>query len=100
MVGSSTEGNKQTSVCVTPHKSWLTPPQYKNKRYYKCGTNDKTHDSGVSKSDDASVTRNLDAENKNAEDDEYVDHPSIKMIELILNHMKIPGKDYYWKSFH
>ena len=65
----------------------MTPPPYKNKRDYKGGTNDKTndktndshtHDSGVSKSNDASVARNLDAENKNAEDDEYIDHPSIK----------------------
>ena len=47
------------------------------------GTNDKTHDShthdsGVSISDDYIVAKNLDAENKNAEDDEYIDHPSIK----------------------
>ena len=37
---------------------------------YKGGTNDKTHDShthdsGVSRRNDASVARNLDAENKN-----------------------------------
>ena len=61
----------------------MTPPTYKNNQDYKGGTNDKTHDShtpnsGVSKIDDASVARNLDAENKNAEDDEYIDHPSIK----------------------
>ena len=67
---------------MTPHPSGLTPPPYKNKQDYKGGTNDKTHDShthdsGVSKSDDASVTRNLDAENKNAEDDEYIDGWSI-----------------------
>ena len=31
-VGSSIEGTKQTSVCVTPHQSGLTPPPYKNKR--------------------------------------------------------------------
>ena len=68
---------------MTPHRSGLTPPPYINKRDYKGGTNDNTngshtHDSGVSRSDDASVARNLDAENKNAEDDEYIDHPSIK----------------------
>ena len=51
---------------MTPHQSVLTPPPYKNKRDYKSGTNDKTndshaHDSGVSRSDDAIVARNLDA---------------------------------------
>ena len=84
-VGSSIEGTKKTSVCVTPHRSGLTPPPYKNKRDYKGGTNDKkndshTPDSGVSRSDDASVTRNLDEEkeptnmmiktNKSAHDDQ------------------------------
>ena len=82
-VVSSIEGTKQTLVCVTPHPSGLTPPPYKNKQDYKVGTNDKTnyshtHESGVSRSNNDSVARNLDAENKNAEDDEYIDHPSIK----------------------
>ena len=50
---------------MTPHRSVLTPPPYKNKRDYKVGTNDKTNDyhtpdSGVSRSNDASVARNLD----------------------------------------
>ena len=99
-VGGSIEGTKQTSVCVTPHQSGFTPPPYKNKRDYKGGSNDKTNDSrtpdsGVSISDDDSVKRNLDEENKNAKYDEYIDHPPIKMIELILNHMKISGKDYF-----
>ena len=44
-VGSSIEGTKNTSVCVTPHPSVLTPPPYKNNQDYKGGTNDKTHDS-------------------------------------------------------
>ena len=61
----------------------LTPPPYKNKQDYKGGTNDKTHDShtretGVSISDDDILARNLDAENNNTEDGEYIDHPSIK----------------------
>ena len=30
-VGSSIEGTKKTSVCVTPHRSGLTPPTYNNK---------------------------------------------------------------------
>ena len=82
-VGSSIEGTKQTSVCVTTHPSGLTPPLYKNKQDYKGGTNDKTHDShthksGVYRSNYSSVARNLDAENNNAEDGEYIDHPSIK----------------------
>ena len=74
-VGSSIEGTKNTSVCVNPHPSVLTPPPYKNKQYYKGGTNDKTHDSHtrencVSISYDDSLSRNLDAENINTEDDE------------------------------
>ena len=69
-VSSSIEGTKQTSLCVTPHPSVLTPPPYKNKQDYEGGTNDKTHyshtrESGVSRSYDASLARNLDAENKN-----------------------------------
>ena len=68
-----------TSVCVNPHPSGLSPPPYENKQDYKGGTNDKTHDShthesGVSGSDEASLARILDAETKNAEDDEYIDH--------------------------
>ena len=68
---------------MTSHPSGLNPPTYKNKQDYKGGTNDKTHDShthesSVSRSDYASLARHLDAENKNAEDDEYIDHPSIK----------------------
>ena len=31
-VGSSIEGTKKTSVCVTPHRSGLTPPPYNNKQ--------------------------------------------------------------------
>ena len=34
-VYSSIEGTKQTSVCVNPHPSVLTPPPYKNKQDYK-----------------------------------------------------------------
>ena len=74
-VVSSIEGTKVTSVCVTPHQSGLTPPPYNNKQDYKGGTHEKTidthtPDSDVSRHDDASVKRNLDEENKNAEDDE------------------------------
>ena len=68
---------------MTPHPSVLNPPPYKNKQDYIGGTNDKTHDShtretGVSRSDDIILARNLDSENKNTEDDGYNDHPSIK----------------------
>ena len=80
--GSIIEGTKKTSVCVTPHQSGLTPPPYNNKQDYKGVTHDKTIDSHtpdsyVSINDAASVKRNLDEENKNAEDDEYIDHPPI-----------------------
>ena len=44
-VGSSIEGTKNTSVCVTPHPSLKTPPQYNNKQDYKGDTLDKTLDS-------------------------------------------------------
>ena len=43
-VGSSIEGSKQTSVCVTPLLSLKTPPKYINKRDYKGDTHDKTLD--------------------------------------------------------
>ena len=67
--GSSIEGTKNSSV-LTPHTSVLTPPPYKNKHDYKGGTNDKTHNShtcetSVSWSNDDSLARNLDVENKN-----------------------------------
>ena len=65
----------------------MTPPPYKNKQYYKGGTNYKTRDSHTREtivylSDDDSLARNLDAENKNKEDDEYNDHPSIKKDKI------------------
>ena len=61
----------------------MTPPTYNNKQDYKGGIYDKTidshtPDSDVSRHDDASVKINLDEENKNAEDDEYIDNPPIK----------------------
>ena len=78
----------------------MTPHPYKNKQYYKGGTNDKIHDShthetGVSRSDDASLARNLDAENKNTEDDEYIDHPSIKNDRIDSQSHEKSEKDYY-----
>ena len=53
-VGSSIEVSKKTSVCVTPHLSLKTPPQFNNKRDHKGDTLDKTiysctNDSDVSK---------------------------------------------------
>ena len=65
----------------------MTPPPYKNKKYYKGGTNDKTRDShtretSVSRSDDDSLAINLDSENKIKEEDEYIDHPSIKKDKI------------------
>ena len=79
-VGSSIEGSKKTTVCVTPHPLLKTPPPYNNKRDYKGDTQDKTldsdtRDSDVLKNDDASLKINLYKEIKNAEDDEYIDDP-------------------------
>ena len=90
---------------MTPHQSGLTPPPYKNKRDYKGGTNYKTndshtHDSGVSRSDDASVARNLYAENNNAEDDEYIDHPSVKNDRINSQSHENIRKVLFLKSFH
>ena len=45
--GSSIEGSKQTSVCVTPLLSLKNPPKYINKRDYKGDTHDKTLDSST-----------------------------------------------------
>ena len=51
-VGSSIEGSKNKSVCVTPLLSLKTPPKYINKRDYKGDTQDntlgsRTKDTGV-----------------------------------------------------
>ena len=64
-VGSSIEGSKKTSVCVTPHLSLKTPPPYNNKQDYKGDTLDKTldsrtDDSDVKKKDYDSLKRNLE----------------------------------------
>ena len=85
---------------MTPHPPGLTPPTYKNKQDFKGGTNDKTHDSHthesvVSRSDDASLARHLDAENKNAEDDEYIDHLSIKKDIIDSKSHEKSERDYY-----
>ena len=82
---------------MTPHPSGLTSPPYKNKQDYKGGTNDKPHDShthktSVSRSDDASLARNLDSENKNTEDDEYIDRPSIKNDRIDFQSQKKSDK--------
>ena len=50
-VGSSIEGSKKTSVCVTPLLSLKTPPKYINKRDYKGDTQDKTLDSRTKDTD-------------------------------------------------
>ena len=50
-VGSSIEGSKNTSVCVTPLLSLNTPPKYINNRDYKGGTLDKTLDSHTKDTD-------------------------------------------------
>ena len=103
-VGSSIEESKQTSLCVTPHPSIKTPPPYNNKRDYKGDTLDKTldshtHDSYVLKKDNASLKRKLDKEINNAEDDEYIDDPTLKLLILILKHMKISKKKLLLKRF-
>ena len=46
-VGSSIEGSKQRSVCVTPHISLKTPTPFINKRDFKGDAHDKTLDSST-----------------------------------------------------
>ena len=90
---------------MTPHRSGFTSPPYKNKWDYKGGTNDKTNDShtpnyGVSGNDDASVKRNPDEENKNAEYDEYIDHPSIKNDKINSQSHESIRKTIFEKVFN
>ena len=85
--GSSIEGSKKTSVCVTPNLSLKTPPKYINKRDYKGDTLDKTldsrtKDSDVLKKDDNSLRINLDKEIKNADDDEYIDNLTLQNVNI------------------
>ena len=67
-VGSSIEGSKQISVCVTLHLLLKTPPPLNNKRDYKGDTHIKTLDSSTKdtnvKKNDDSLKRNLDKEKK------------------------------------
>ena len=50
-VGSSIEGSKQTSVCVTPLLSLKNPPTYINKQDYKGDTHYKKLDSSTKDTD-------------------------------------------------
>ena len=73
-MGSSIEGTKFSSI--------LTPPPYTNKKDYKGSTNYNIRDSRTletsdSPSDTDSCARNLDEENKNKEDGDYIDPPYI-----------------------
>ena len=86
-VGSSIEGLKKTSVCVTPLLSLKTPPKYTNKRDYKGDRHDKTLDSSTKDTDvlnknDDSFKRNLDKETNNADDDEYINYPSLHIDNI------------------
>ena len=86
-VGSSIEGTKKTSVCVSPHISVFTPPPYNNNKNYKCDTQYKkldshTPDSDAFRKDYAGLKINLDKEIKNAEDDEYIDDPPLKTFKI------------------
>ena len=61
----------------------LTPPPNTNKKDYAGGTNDNTRDSQTHESEDSRIdtdgcARNIDEENKNEEDDDYIEPTSIK----------------------
>ena len=97
--------SKETKVVSriegTEIPSILTLPPYTNKKDYKGVTNYKTRDShtretSVSWSDNDSCARNLDEENRNEEDEDYIEPPYMKNIILILNHMNKSGKGYYY----
>ena len=62
-----------------------TPPLYKNKQDYGDGTNDKARESDDSPSDTDGCARNFDDENKNEEDEDYIDPPSKKNDTIISN---------------
>ena len=86
-VSSGIKGPKQRLVCVTPHLSLNTPPPFNNKQDYEGDTHDKTLDSStrdniVLKNNDDSLKRNLDKETKNADDDEYIDNPPLKIDNI------------------
>ena len=77
----SKEANMGSSIDGTNIPSILTPPPYTNKQYYKGGKNYKTRDYHTRKTSDSpsdpdSCEKNLDEENKNEEDDDYIDPPS------------------------
>ena len=81
----------------------MTTPPYKNKQDYIGGTNDKTHDfhtceTDVYRSDDDSLSRNLDAENRITEDDEYIDYLSIKNDKIDSQSHETSENDYYLKK--
>ena len=66
----------------------LTPPPNTNKQDNAGGTNDKTCDSQTRESEDSwsdtdSCAINLDGEQENEEDDDYIDPPSKKKYNWI-----------------
>ena len=76
-----------SSIYGTTTHVELTPPPNTNKQDYKGGTNDKicyyrTRETGDSPSDTDSYARNLDAEHKNEEDDNYIDPPSKQKYKI------------------
>ena len=94
-MGSSIDGTK---IYVE-----LTPPPNKNNQDYAGGTNDKTCDSQTretvdSRSETDSCAINLDKEHKNEEDDDYIDPPSKKKVELNRNYKEKLGIGYYPKK--
>ena len=74
-----------SSIDETKINLKLTPPPYKNKKYYDVGTNEKTRDSQTRESEDSQsdidgCARNLDDEHKNEEYKDYIDPPLKKKI--------------------
>ena len=81
----------------------LKPPPNTNNQDYAGGTNDNTRDSqtretGDSWSETDSCARNIDEEHRNEEDNDYIDPPFKKKIELIRNYKNKSGIGYYTKK--
>ena len=69
-----------SSIDETKINLKLTPPPYKNKKYYDVGTDEKTRDSQTCKSEDSrrdiyGCARNIDEKHKNEEDGVYIYPP-------------------------
>ena len=81
----------------------LTPPPNTNKQDNAGGKNDNTHnsqtrESGDSRSETDGSAINIHEEHKNEEDDDYIDPPYLKKIELNRSYKNKSGIGYFQKN--